>query len=249
MILRNEVLQGCCLELMQTLPDHSVDMILCDLPYGTTRCSWDSAIPFDDLWAAYRRVVKPNGAIVLFSAQPFTSALVMSNPKMFKYEIIWRKTTPTGYLNAKKQVMRSHENILVFYSKQPTFNPQKTYGHARKVSTAAHKRNSRKAEVYGEYRPATYDSTERYPTSVLTFSRDSQKSALHPTQKPVELCEWLIKTFTNPGELVLDNCAGSGSTGIACMRAGRDYILMEKEQKYVEVINRRITGEVFKDIF
>jgi DNA modification methylase len=239
----NKVIQGDCLEVMKDIPDKSIDMILCDLPYGTTACKWDMIIPFEQLWEQYKRVIKDNGAIVLTASQPFTSALVMSNPKWFKYEWIWEKTQATGHLDAKKKPMKAHENICIFYSKQPTYNFQKTFGHKRKVSLASHKEKTEKnqAEIYHKAdKFSDYDATERYPRSVMIFPSDKQKSSLHPTQKPVALFEYLIKTYTNEGDIVLDNCAGSGTTAIACINTKRNYILIEKEPEYVEIINKRL---------
>lgn len=222
-----KLMQGDCLELMKGIPDGSIDMILCDLPYGTTRNKWDIPIPFDQLWLQYCRVIKENGAIVLFGSGRFTSMLVNSNPAMFRYNLVWEKTTPTGFLNANRQPLRIHEDICVFYKKQPTYNPQKTTGHKRKVSTALHKRECRKTSNYGDHGLTSYDSTERFPTSILRFATDKQKSALHPTQKPVALLECLVKTYTDKGDVVMDNCMGSGSTGEACVNTGRRFIGME----------------------
>ena len=204
-------------------------MIFMDLPYRTTACKW-TIIPFEPLWEQYKRIIKDNGAIVLTASQPFTSALVMSNFKMFKYEWIWEKTQATGHLDSKKKPMKAHENICVFYNKQPTYNFQKTFGHKRKVSLAKHKENTDKnqAEIYHKADKFTdYDTTERYPRSVLVFSSDKQKCSLHPTQKPVALFEYLIKTYTNEGDLVLDNCIGSGTTAIVCINTKRNFIGIE----------------------
>ena len=240
----NQIIHGDCLEVMKDIPDKSIDMILCDLPYGTTACKWDVIIPFDKLWEQYKRIVKPNTAIVLTTSQPFTSALVMSNIKMFKYEWIWEKTQATGHLDAKRKPMKAHENICVFYTKQPTYNFQKTFGHKRKVSLAKHKENTEKnqAEIYHKADKFTdYDTTERYPRSVLIFPSDKQKSSLHPTQKPVALFEYLIKTYTNEGDLVLDNCCGSGTTAVAAINTNRNYICIEKEKEYFDIACDRIS--------
>lgn len=229
--------------MMQVIPDGSIDMILCDLPYGVTKNKWDSVIPLEPLWAQYKRIAKPNAAIVLFGQDKFSARLMLSNPKMHRYNLIWQKTSPTGHLNAKKMPLRSHEDILVFYNKLPVYNPQKTTGHIRKVSTADHKRNSKKTTNYGEHGLTTYDSTERYPKSVLTFATDKQKSALHPTQKPVALLEYLILTYSHPGAIVLDNCAGSGSLGVACKNTGRIYILIEKEWDNCVTCTQRVMSD------
>lgn len=233
--------QGDCLELMKDIPDGSIDMILCDLPYGqTARNKWDVVIPFEPLWEQYKRIIKENGAIVLFGNGMFTAELMLSNQSMWKYNIIWEKTQPTGFQNANRMPMRSHEDMCVFYQKQPTYNPQKTSGHIRKVSTAEHKRNSKQSTNYREIKNHTYDSTERFPRSVWKYAKDVQKSALHPTQKPVALLECLIKTYTNEGEVVLDNCMGSGSTCIATINTGRRYIGFELEQNYFDIAHQRI---------
>lgn len=229
---------GDCLERMKEIESGTVDMILCDLPYGTTCCSWDAVIPFEPLWAEYERVIKPNGAIALFCAQPFTSVLACSNLKLFRYEWVWEKPNATGFLNAKKQPLRAHESILIFYKSQPTYNPQKTFGHERKTA----KKKLIGSEHYGKQLSVKdYDSTERYPRSVQVFSSDKQKQALHPTQKPVALCEYLIRTYTNYGETVMDNTMGSGTTGVACVNTGRKFIGIEKEAEYFELAETRLS--------
>lgn len=232
--------QGDCLELMKNIPDKSIDMILCDLPYGTTRNRWDIVIPFEPLWKQYKRIIKENGIIVLFGSGMFTSDLMQSNRKMWKYNLIWEKTTSTGFLNAKRMPLRSHEDIIIFYNHQPTYNPQKTYGNKRKVSTAQQKINCKATENYGKHGLTTYDSTERYPKSVLEFKTDKQKSSLHPTQKPVSLLEYLIKTYTNEDNTVLDNCMGSGSTGVACVNTNRNFIGIELDENYFSIAKERI---------
>lgn len=232
-----QLARGDCLELMANIPDQSIDMILCDLPYGTTCCSWDTVIPLDPLWQHYERIIKPNGAIVLFAANPFTAVLTCSNLKLFRYEWIWEKTNATNFMNAKKQPLRAHENILVFYKRLPTYNPIKTTGHTRKKA----KRKNINSEHYGkQVKVQPYDSTERYPRSVQLFASDKVKSNLHPTQKPVAICEYLVRTYTNPGDLVLDNCMGSGTTGVACINTGRRFIGIEKEAKYFEIAKARL---------
>lgn len=240
--------QGNCLELIKQIPDGSVDMILCDLPYNMTRNEWDCAFPLNHLWLQYDRVIKNNGAILLFGSGRFTADLIYTSEHCgvdWRYNLIWEKTTPTGFLNANRQPLRIHEDICVFYKKQPIYNPQKTTGHKRKVSTAEHKRNSKKTTDYGEHGLKSYDSTERFPTSVLKFATDKQKSALHPTQKPVALLEYLVKTYTNEGDVVLDNCMGSGSTGVACVNTGRRFIGIELDPIYFSVAEQRI-GEAIK---
>lgn len=234
-----ELLQGDCLELLKDVPECSVDMILCDLPYGTTRNKWDTVIQFEPLWEQYKRVIKQNGAIVLFSQQPFTSILVSSNPGLFRYEWIWEKTTATGHLNAKKMPLKAHENILVFYEKLPVYNPQITEGHKPVNSYTKH---SDDGTNYGKTKLGISGggATTRLPRSVQLFSTDKQKSALHPTQKPVALTEYLVRTYTNAGDTVLDNCMGSGTTGVACVNTGRNFIGMELEQEYFDIASQRI---------
>ena len=237
---KKEILLGDCLELMKDIPNGSIDMILCDLPYGTTACKWDTIIPFDKLWEQYERIIKDNGAIVLTSAQPFTSALVMSNPKMFKYEWIWKKERPTNPLLCKKQPPKYHENILVFYQKQPIFNPTKV------LRKEENKRNNKPRN----YKDNTKADTKKYGEMVLSGNDDliygsnileiPMQRGIHPTQKPVALFEYLIKTYTNENDLVLDNCAGSGTTAIACLNTNRQFIVMEKEQKYYNIILKRV---------
>ena len=195
------------------------------------------------MWEQLKRIIKPNGAIVLFGSQPFTSALIMSNPKMFKYEWVWEKTQATGHLDSKRKPMKAHENILVFCEKQSSYYPQKTFGHVRKTSLARHKQNTHnnQAEIYGKSDAFTdYDTTERYPRSVVLFKSDKQVEAYHPTQKPVALLEYLIKTYTNEDETVLDFTAGSGTTGVACVNTGRNFIGIEKDPQYFEIAKERI---------
>lgn len=238
--LLNKVYKGDCLDIMLNIPDKAINMILCDLPYGVTMNKWDSLIDLNLLWKQYERIITENGAIVLFGQDKFSARLMLSNEKLHRYNLVWQKTTPTGHLNARRMPLRSHEDLLVFYKKLPTYNPQKSIGHERKVSKAKHKRNSKKTTNYGEHGLTSYDSTERYPKSVLTFATDKQKSALHPTQKPVLLLEYLIKTYTNEGDLVLDNCAGSGSLGVACENTNRNYLLIEKCEAYYDIILERL---------
>lgn len=232
---------GDCLEVMTSIQDGTVDLILCDLPYGTTQCAWDSVIPFEPLWEQYCRLIKENGVIVLSSAQPFTSMLIASNLDMFRYEWIWEKGTATGFLNAKLQPLRAHENICVFYAKKPTFNPQMTHGHERRTS----KRKTVDSECYGKALKLTdYNSTSRYPRDVQFFSSDKQQGSFHPTQKPVALMEYLIRTYTNEGDTVLDNCMGSGTTGVACINTKRNFIGIEKDQQYFDVACKRIDDAI-----
>lgn len=228
-----------CIDGMKLIDDKSIDMILCDLPYGTTACKWDTIIPFEPLWEQYERIIKDNGAIVLFGSQPFTSILVSSNLKLFRYEVIWDKVNISNPLLAKKQILKKHENILVFYKKQPTYNPQMTKGTMWKRGGS----NKTKMSALNVDMVRTFedDKTDlKYPKSILTFSNADNTKRLHPTQKPVELCEYLIKTYTNENELVLDNCIGSGTTAIACINTNRKYIGFEKEEKYYKLAEERI---------
>jgi len=241
-----KLLKGDCLELMKTLPDGSVDMVLTDPPYGTTACKWDSIIPFEPMWEQLKRVTKKNGAIVMTASQPFTSALVMSNPKMFKYDWVWRKNKVTGFLNAKKMPMRNKEDILVFYYSQPTYNPQKTTGHSPVNNYTKHTSDgdtlgSTKVGISGG------GSTERYPVCVQEFSvvnqdGSSQEGKYHPTQKPVALMEYLIKTYTNEGDTILDFTMGSGTTGVACKNLNRSFIGIELDEEYFKIAQERIYG-------
>ena len=234
----NKVYLGDCLEVMKDIHDKSIDMVLTDLPYGMTACKWDTIIPFEPLWEQYKRIIKDNGAIVLTASQPFTSALVMSNVKMFKYEWIWEKTRATGFFDAKKRPLNDYEDVCVFYSKQPTYNPQMT--EAQKI----YKRGFvkiRKSDCYGEQKDFEQkESGLRYPKRIIKIQNADIKDIVHPTQKPVALFEYLIKTYTNEGDLVLDNCAGSGTTGVACKNLNRNYILIEKEPEYIDIINKRL---------
>lgn len=233
-----KLMNGDCLEMMSEIPDNSVDMILCDLPYGTTRNKWDSIIDLDLLWAHYKRVCK--GAIVLTAQTPFDKVLGCSNIEMLRHEWIWEKTHATGHLNAKRAPMKAHENILVFYKKPYKYNPQMTDGHERKVS----KKRFDNGTNYGaqNFDEISYDSTRRYPRDVIKMPSDKQKSNLHPTQKPVALMEYLIKTYTDEGDVVLDNCMGSGTTGVACVNTGRGFIGIELDSDYFKIAQQRING-------
>lgn len=234
----NKVFNEDCLIGMRRIPDKSVDMILCDLPYQTTRNSWDCMIPLEPLWEQYERIIKDNGAIALTAQTPFDKILGSSNLKLLRYEWIWEKTAATGHLNAKKMPMKAHENILIFYKKLPIYNPQKTYGHKpthnyTKYQTDGSNQGKTRTGITGG------GSTERYPRSVLTFPSDKQKLSLHPTQKPVALFEYLIKTYTNEQEIVLDNAWGSGTTGEACIRTNRNSIGFEKDREiYLSSLER-----------
>lgn len=233
-----ELWHGDCIELMKDIPDGSVDMVLCDLPYGTTRNKWDSIIPLDSLWERYKRVIKENGAIVLFSAEPFTSLLITSNIQWFRYDLIWSKTQGSDFLNANRKPLRSHENICVFYKKQPTYNPQKTDGKPYKA-----KSGETTSTNFGKFNGNHYTENKdgkRCPLSVLRFSGEHNRGKQHPTQKPTDLLEWLIKTYTNDGETVLDNCMGSGSCGVACVNTNRRFIGIELDDGYFNIAKKRI---------
>jgi len=244
--MKEEIWQGDCLELMKNIEDKSIDMILADLPYGTTACKWDTIIPFEPLWEQYNRIIKDNGAIVLTASQPFTSALVMSNIKMFKYEWIWEKERPTNIFLIKKQCGKVHENILVFYKKQPIYNPitEKSLQPKNNKGNKSQSGEMNIIETLGNTKTKIskdYKSEIRNPRSVIKVSRGTRGNAkLHPTQKPVALFEYLIKTYTNEGDIVLDNVAGSGTTGVACKNLGRNFILIEKEPEYIEIIKKRL---------
>lgn len=230
-----------CIEGMKRIPDKSIDMILTDPPYGQTAGNkWDTVIPFDEMWKEFERIAKDNAAIVIFGNGMFTADLMQSNRKMWRYNLIWEKTQPSGFLNAKRQPMRAHEDICVFYKKQPIYNPQKTKGHKRKVSTAESKKGCKVTTDYGKHKLMSYDSTERYPRSVLKFSKDIQKSAIHPTQKPQELFAWLIRTYTEEGQTVLDPCAGSMTAAAAAIETRRKCICFEKEKSIFEAGMKRI---------
>ena len=237
------ILQGDCLELMMDIKEKSIDMILADLPYGTTACKWDTIIPFDKLWEQYERIIKPNGAIVLTASQPFTSALVMSNPKLFKYEWIWEKSKASNFLLAKKQPLKAHENILVFANGTPKYYPQKTQGKPYYRGGVKEKHDnpevSNNIPNYHSHIRKSEDGM-RLPRTVQYFTTAEFDGKFHPTQKPIALFEYLIKTYTNENDLVLDNTAGSGTTAIACLNTNRHFIVMEQDQKYYEIMCNRI---------
>ncbi len=228
----NRVTQGDCLEVMKQIPDKSIDMILCDLPYGKTICKWDSIIPFAPLWEQYERVIKDHGAIVLTANQPFTTKLISSNLKLFRYCWIWDKLHHSNPLIAKIQPLRVYEDICVFYKKKCTYNPQGVI----KVNLA---KKSPKSNTFRTPKRENYIQDQTgYPTNILRFPKDTKH--YHPTQKPVTLFEYLIKTYTNVGEVVLDNCIGSGTTGVAALNTGRSFIGIEKDPEFVEIASRRI---------
>jgi site-specific DNA-methyltransferase (adenine-specific) len=228
----NQIIEGDCLEVMKEIPDKSVDMILCDLPYGTTACKWDTVIPFEPLWEQYERIIKDNGAIVLMAAQPFTSALVMSNPKMFRHQWIWNKRMGSNFFNVKSQPLKIHEEVVVFSKKRAFYNPVMRLGEMRaKGSDKQYSGDN----VIGDYKKTKTKNNLYYPVSILDFSNASRTDKVHPTQKPVALFEYLIRTYTNEGEIVLDNCAGSFTTAVACDNTNRNWICIEKEEEYCNI--------------
>ena len=226
---------GDCLNELKHLPDASIDLIIADPPYGITNCEWDKVIPLEPMWEELHRVAKDSAAIVIFGDGLFMADLINSNRSNYRYDWVWEKTHATGFLNANKRPLRAHEHMFLFYRKQPTFNPQKTDGNTRKVSS----RNSLNSKLYGKAEKAVkYDSTERYPRSVLVFSSDKQTNALHPTQKPIELLQYLIKTFSNPGDTVLDFTMGSGSTGAAALMLDRDFVGIEQDPHFFKTAEK-----------
>lgn len=237
--------KGDCLELMKDVPDKSIDMILCDLPYGLTNNKKDIQLPFDKLWEQYERIIKDNGVICLFAQGTFYVDLVSSNRKLFRYDLVWNKILTSGFLNAKRMPLRQHEQIAVFYKKLPTYNPQFTQGKPLHGKGTSYKNKEIKNNNYGEFKQlddTRKGSTEKYPTSILTFSKSHPSIAKHPTEKPVELLDYLIKTYTNENDTILDNCMGSGSTGISAVRNNRNFIGMEIDPTYYEVAKKRINA-------
>lgn len=249
--LQFDLHHGDCLELMKSLPDQCVDLVLCDLPYGTTACAWDAVIPFDALWEQYRRVTKPNAAVVLTASQPFTSALVMSNVAEFKHEWIWKKNAGSNFGAVKFQPMKEHESVLVFGAGVVRYNPQKeerSEAGKKAVKHPIRSNTTAKDGVYGRVPagPTAWLRDElRYPSSVQPFNRERGH---HPTQKPVALMEYLIRTYTNEGDTVLDNTMGSGTTGVACVNTGRRFIGMERDPQYFEIAQRRVYETAFGDL-
>lgn len=233
-----QLFKGDCLEVMKDISDGSVDMILCDLPYGTTQNKWDSVIPLDKLWDEYKRILKNDGVVVLTSQGIFTAKLILSNEKWFKYKLVWEKSKATNFLNAKKQPLRKHEDICVFYNKQPKYNPQMTEGEPYDKGV----RKNQLTGSYGDFKPVRVRSEGlRYPTDIIYFkTAESEGKVYHPTQKPVKLLEYLIKTYSNEGETVLDSTMGSGSTGEACLNTERNFIGIEQDEKYFEIAYNRL---------
>lgn len=235
---------GDCMELMKQIPDKGIDLILCDLPYGVTQKNkWDNVIPYEPLWREYKRIIKDNGAILLFGQDKFTAHTMLSNEKMHRYNLIWKKVLTTGFLNANKMPLREHEDIMVFYKRLPTYNPQKRKGNAchpkGKVSGSMND-ETLKNHNYGNYRCMDTKGNLKYPTSVLEFPKIHPSISVHPTQKPIELLEYLIKTYSNEWDTVLDNCMGSGSTCVAAVNTKRHYIGFELERNYFDIAEKRI---------
>ena len=248
----NRIINYDCLDIMSNMPNKSVDMILCDLPYqSTARNSWDQMIDCEILWSHYKRIIKDNGAIVLTATQLFASHLISSNPNMFRYDYVWVKNKTTGFLNAKRMPLRQHELVLVFYKKLPVYNPQKTTGHNPANLFTKHTSDGTN---YGETNVGISGGgqTDRYPTSILKFPvvNNDSKYKYHPTQKPVDLFEWLIRTYTNEDNVVLDNCIGSGTSAVAAIQSNRNYIGIDSDQEYCEIARKRIADTINqRDIF
>ena len=246
-----QVFLGDCLELYKNLEPKSIDLILTDLPYGTTACKWDTIIPFDKLWEMVNYLLKPNGAVITTASQPFTSALIMSNPKMFKYEWIWDKVQPTGALTVKKMPMKQHENVLVFYNEQPTYNRQMSDRKKEDLRVnAVRNKNNQKTNFGYEHTGGMimkyaedYDPTKVNPKTILTFSKQPTRTKnLHPTQKPIALFDYLLKTYSNEGMTIFDPCMGSGTTGVACKNLNRNFIGIEKDEAYFKIAEQRINA-------
>lgn len=254
--MKNSILLGDCLELMKEIPNKSIDMILCDLPYGTTACKWDVIIPFEPLWEQYKRIIKDNGAIVLFGGEPFSSKLIVSNIANFKYKIIWNKMQGSGFLNSKKRPLTQYEDIIIFANVKLgnfTYNPQIVNKEKHKIKPHGNRKPC-DITTYGKHNSKLsndYDNTKSYPTDLISLSSKLAEcnsiNRIHPTQKPVALFEYLIKTYTNENDLVLDNCIGSGTTAIACINTNRNYIGMEKEPKYYEIATKRVNDLLEKN--
>jgi site-specific DNA-methyltransferase (adenine-specific) len=246
----NKIHCGDCLELMPQIEDKSIDMILCDLPYGTTACKWDTVIPFEPLWEQYKRIIKDNGAVVLFGSEPFSSYLRMSNIKDYRYDWKWDKVIGSGSLNVRYMPLKRYEDVIIFYKKTPTYNPQMVLRDKTKLRPCG--QFLKPNETYGlkKKEQYLYDEDYKYPDTKLEYhSRENElnsKHKIHPTQKPVALLEYLIKTYTNEGETVLDNCIGAGTTAIACKNTNRNFIGIEQEQKYVDIANERLNGTQLK---
>lgn len=246
----NILINADCFDVFPFIEDKSIDAIITDLPYGTTKCKWDSILDLDKLWESYKRILKDNGVVVLFAQTPFDKVLGCSNLKWLKYEWIWEKTQATGFLNAKRMPMKAHENILIFYNKPPKYNPQKTKGHKPMNTYTKRPEVQNKTSIYGEMKQVISGGgeTDRYPRSVQVFSSDKQKNknngTIHPTQKPLSLLEMLVKTYTDEGDIVLDNTMGSGTTNLACLKLNRKSIGIEKEEEYYNISIKRFNDYI-----
>ena len=237
----NSIVNADCFDVFDKIETASIDMICTDLPYGTTACKWDTVLPFDKLWAEYKRVLKPSGVVVLTASQPFTSVAVMSNLKWFKYSWIWDKKTKVGMMNCKRMPLKQHEDVLIFHNGKSVYNPQMTKGKMRNKKIE----QTKNFQTYGQIRPIDNINDNYYPSSILEFTNANQKIKSHPTQKSIALFKYLIETYTNAGMRVLDNCAGSGTTGAACIELGREYILIEKDKTYFnDTIIPRLTNAI-----
>lgn len=242
----NRIYNEDCLVGMNRIEDKSIDMILCDLPYGTTQNKWDTILPLDELWKQYKRIIKDNGVIILFGQDKFTATMMLSQPKLHRYNLIWNKVLPSGFLNANRMPLRSHEDIMVFYKKLPKYTPQKFKG---KKNHSKGKEKETANNNYGEFN--FVDNSEelgdmKHPKSIIEFEKPHPSISIHPTQKPVELCEWLINSYTQEGEIVLDNCIGSGTTAVACKNTNRNYIGFENDNTYYEIATKRIKEHIIK---
>lgn len=236
-----QLFQGDCLQILPSIPDSSVDLILVDPPYGSTRCAWDIVIPFDALWQQYQRVIKENGAILIFASEPFASHLRLSNLEWYKYDLYWKKEKPTNFMNLKKRAGKLTENICVFYKNQPTYNPQMVKHEGKLVKNSPKAKFNSEVSSKWDRRITPYvDTGYRYPCDILEFRREKLGSTLHPTQKPLALIEYLVKTYSNEGDVILDSCMGSGTTGVAAKRLQRDFIGIELDEKYFEIAKKRI---------
>lgn len=245
MLERNKAYQGDCLEIMKSIDDKSIDMILCDMPYGTTKNRWDKIIPLKPMWKQYNRIIKDNGMICLTCSEPFTNKLINAKPpKMKYYDLVWDKVGTTGFLNAKRQPLRRHEQILCFYKKQAVYNPIKEIRGKPREKGCYNNKKGDGDMCYGKFVNQKSFNNEYYPTSILKFSNAKQKGKVHPTQKPVDMFEYLIKTYTNEGGLVLDNAAGSMTAGIACIDTDRSYILIEKDKEIFDIGAKRLKKHI-----
>lgn len=247
----NQIVQGDCLEVMKDIPDESIDMILCDPPYGKTKMKWDSIIPFAPMWGQYDRIIKTNGVVVLFGVEPFSSKLRLSNLDLYKYDWVWEKDKPTNFARSNKEPMKYHENIMIFYKKQPTFNKQlisRSEGGKLRTKTGVN-HNNRKIQgsdktYSGKTQITFYNENLKNPSTIIYFNTGRRQDLIHPTQKPTELFEYLIKTYTNEGEIVLDNCIGSGTTAVACINTNRNFIGIELDEEYYKIATERIESMI-----